>query len=326
NQRTSAMADRLNSYFNRDQVPIRVVHFGSLFRFVFSREVKYPDLFFYHLLHNGLFTWEGRNYYLSTAHRDADIEFVISAIKRSVEEMRGGGFLPSPSSTKPAPSLKHAKGPAVAPPAPSASSNADSLPPTPKPIPNRSFGWIFPIAGPLNGSGAEAYQMVSAKPSAKVEFSLYYFGNYDKTSHADYYKLLFDSARYADQHGFTALWMPERHFHSFGGFSPNPSVLAAAFARETEQIRIRAGSVVIPLHNPIRVAEEWAMVDNLSNGRVGISFASGWRPDDFVFAPAAYESRHDEMFRGIELVRRLWEGESLEVPGGAGKSVTIELT
>src|SRR5262249_51531568 len=169
NQRTSAMADRLNSYFDRDQVPIRVVHFGSLFRFVFSREVKYPDLFFYHLLHNGLFTWEGRNYYLSTAHRDEDIEFVISAIKRSVEEMRGGGFLPGPSSTKPAPSLKDAKDPAAAPPAPDAASNADSLPRGANPIPNRSSAWVSPIAGHLNGSAAQAYQRVSAKPSAKIE-------------------------------------------------------------------------------------------------------------------------------------------------------------
>ena len=86
---------------------------------------------------------------------------------------------------------------------------------------------------------------------------------------------MFEGARFGDRHGFTAIWIPERHFHAFGGFSPNPSVIAAALARETKQIQLRSGSVVLPLHHPIRVAEEWAVVDNLSQGRVGISFASG---------------------------------------------------
>ena len=45
---------------------------------------------------------------------------------------------------------------------------------------------------------------------------------------------------------------------------------------------IGLGSVVLPLHSPIRVAEEWSVVDNLSGGRVGISFAAGWQPNDHV--------------------------------------------
>ena len=61
--------------------------------------------------------------------------------------------------------------------------------------------------------------------------------------------------------------------HRFGGLYPNPSVAGAALAAITERVDIRAGSCVLPLHDPIRVAEEWSLVDNLSNGRVGISFA-----------------------------------------------------
>ena len=59
----------------------------------------------------------------------------------------------------------------------------------------------------------------------------------------------------------------------------------AAVAAVTERVEIRAGSVVLPLHNPLRVAEEWSVVDNLSGGRVGVSFASGWHADDFALAP-----------------------------------------
>jgi natural product biosynthesis luciferase-like monooxygenase protein len=100
-------------------------------------------------------------------------------------------------------------------------------------------------------------------------------------------------------------------------------VLQAALARETSQIGLRAGSVVMPLHDPIRVAEEWAMVDNLSGGRVGISFASGWHPNDFAFFPENYEQRHAVMYRGIETVRKLWRGESIQVKSGTGELVDL---
>ena len=64
------------------------------------------------------------------------------------------------------------------------------------------------------------------------------------------------------------VWTPERHLHAFGGLFPSSSVISAALAASTQRIRIRAGSVVLPLHSPIRVAEEWSVVDNLSTGRV----------------------------------------------------------
>jgi len=91
----------------------------------------------------------------------------------------------------------------------------------------------------------------------------------------------------------------------------------------TKRLSIRAGSVVLPLHNPIRVAEEWSLIDNLSDGRVAISFASGWQPQDFAIAPEAFADRHKRMFDGIETVRGLWRGETREGTGGDGKPVTF---
>ncbi|HSS75682.1 MAG TPA: MupA/Atu3671 family FMN-dependent luciferase-like monooxygenase [Thermoanaerobaculia bacterium] len=158
-----------------------------------------------------------------------------------------------------------------------------------------------------------------------VQFSLYFFGHYPAEFRAGKYDLLFEAARYGDHHGFSALWFPERHFHPFGGLSPNPSVLAAALARETERIALRAGSVVLPLHHPLRVAEEWSLVDNLSGGRVGLSYASGWHPNDFALAPEAYGRHRDLMFERIEEVRRLWRGEALHVRDGAGKEVDVRI-
>ncbi|MGJ4922721.1 MULTISPECIES: MupA/Atu3671 family FMN-dependent luciferase-like monooxygenase [unclassified Bradyrhizobium] len=160
-----------------------------------------------------------------------------------------------------------------------------------------------------------------------MEFSLFFFGNAapDSDRKAERYRLLFEAAKFADQNGFTAIWTPERHFHAFGGLYPNPSVLSAALAATTQRISIRAGSVVLPLHDPLRVAEEWALVDNLSGGRIGIAFASGWQPDDFVLASDRYEGRKQEMLRGIGEVRKLWKGDTVRRRNGVGKEIDVSV-
>jgi natural product biosynthesis luciferase-like monooxygenase protein len=156
-----------------------------------------------------------------------------------------------------------------------------------------------------------------------IDFSLFYFASDEGRDQQHKYRLLLDGARFADRHGFAAVWTPERHFHAFGGLYPNPSVTSAALAAVTQHIGIRAGSVVLPLHHPIRVAEEWALVDNLSGGRVGISFASGWQSNDFVLKPDQYADRKEIMFRDIETVRALWRGDTVTVRDAEGKEIWI---
>ncbi|HYH46396.1 MAG TPA: MupA/Atu3671 family FMN-dependent luciferase-like monooxygenase, partial [Thermoanaerobaculia bacterium] len=161
-------------------------------------------------------------------------------------------------------------------------------------------------------------QAAVVAPGKAVDFSLFYFAS-DERAEGPKYRLLLEGAKRADRLGFAAVWTPERHFHAFGGLYPNPSVTGAALAAVTERVAIRAGSVVLPLHHPARVAEEWAVVDNLSGGRVGLSFASGWNAADFVFAPGGYAERKEALRSQIEAVRRLWRGEALRFPGGAGE-------
>jgi natural product biosynthesis luciferase-like monooxygenase protein len=159
----------------------------------------------------------------------------------------------------------------------------------------------------------------------KMDFSLLYFAGDEGKDIGNRYRLLLEGAKFADRHGFDAVWTPERHFHAFGGLYPNPSVTSAAVAAVTERIKIRAGSVVLPLQNPIRVAEEWSVVDNLSQGRVGISFASGWQINDFVLAPQNYAARKEIMLREMETVRKLWRGEAVSLQGADGKERSIKI-
>jgi len=159
-----------------------------------------------------------------------------------------------------------------------------------------------------------------------MKFSLFYFANYEGDDEsAEKYRLILDSARWADRNHFERLWTPERHFHSFGGLSPNPSVLAAAIASITSRIQICSGSIVLPLHDPIRVAEEWAVVDNISNGRVGLGVACGWVPNDFVISQnqGGFDRRHDIFAEKIESLRNLWRGKPHTVTNPQGQTLSI---
>src|SRR6185369_13102226 len=96
-----------------------------------------------------------------------------------------------------------------------------------------------------------------------IEFSLLFFSGDGEITHNHKYDLVLECGRFADVHGFSAIWTPERHFKPFGGLYPNPAVLSAALAVLTTKVKLRAGSVVLPLQNPLRVVEDWSLVDNL---------------------------------------------------------------
>ncbi|TDD01521.1 amino acid adenylation domain-containing protein [Nonomuraea deserti] len=96
NDRTAALLDRLNAVFTAARVPIKAVGFGSLFRFRVEGEPpswsETTEVFHLHLVENGIYVWEGRNCFLSTAHSDADLDRIVEAAERAVHAMRSGGF------------------------------------------------------------------------------------------------------------------------------------------------------------------------------------------------------------------------------------------
>lgn len=180
-------------------------------------------------------------------------------------------------------------------------------------------GWRVVISGDLLGVAPEA----GTGTRRGTQMSLYYWGNDDGAGPRKY-ELLLEGARFADRNGFVAVWTPERHFHAFGGPYPNPSVTGAAVAAVTGNIGVRAGSCVAPLHHTARIAEEWAVIDNLTNGRAGIAIASGWQPDDFILQPQNTPPANKRaMLRCIEDLRRLWRGEAVEFPRADGTPFAV---
>lgn len=158
-----------------------------------------------------------------------------------------------------------------------------------------------------------------------MEFGIMFFSSPAAASGGGKYRLLLEAAEHADRCGYCAVWTPERHFHEFGGLYPSPAVLSAALAMVTKRLQIRAGSLISPLHHDVRIAEEWSIVDNLSGGRIAISFGSGWNVDDFICVPDRYVRRKALMLEQLEAVRRLWRGDALVRENTFGKAFEIRL-
>jgi alkanesulfonate monooxygenase SsuD/methylene tetrahydromethanopterin reductase-like flavin-dependent oxidoreductase (luciferase family) len=134
-----------------------------------------------------------------------------------------------------------------------------------------------------------------------------------RTSQRLYAELL-EQVEAAEQLGFTSFWIAEHHFHEYGGI-PSPPVWLAAAAARTRRIRLGAAVVVLPFRNPLLVAEEYAMVDVLSGGRLNLGAGSGYLSHEFAgfgLDPGDKRERFDE---ALDVLLRAWTGERFSYQG-----------
>jgi alkanesulfonate monooxygenase SsuD/methylene tetrahydromethanopterin reductase-like flavin-dependent oxidoreductase (luciferase family) len=120
---------------------------------------------------------------------------------------------------------------------------------------------------------------------------------------------------FAEAGGFGSVWIAEHHLSPFGLVGA-PSVLAAAVAQRTARIQIGYAVAVVPLHHPVRLAEEIAWVDNLSRGRVLVGVGPGFSPYELGAFGVPPEERHERLEEGEAILRGLLERESF---GWTGK-------
>lgn len=179
---------------------------------------------------------------------------------------------------------------------------------------------------PPEEDGTTIIEVTPENSFCNTRYGVFFFSDQPNPAQSDIYGFCLNAAVRADELGLDAIWTPERHFTQVGAACPSPSLLSAALSMVTKRIALRAGSVVLPLHHPIRVAEEWAMVDQLSGGRAGVSFASGWVPDDFVLAPDRYETRRVLMETALRDIRALWSGNAVDQINGLGQTARIRVS
>jgi len=115
-------------------------------------------------------------------------------------------------------------------------------------------------------------------------------------------------ALYADALGMHSAWIGEHHFNSLGVLSC-PDLVLAYIAARTKHIRLAPAVTVLPLHHPIRVAEQWATLDLLSNGRVDFAAGRGYDKREYLPFHVSFEDNQSIFDEGLELVRKLWSAD-----------------
>ena len=148
-----------------------------------------------------------------------------------------------------------------------------------------------------------------------MKFGLWYdFRNPSRQPWSAVYGELLDQIAWADSAGFESVWLSEHHVTD-DGYMPSLFVMLAAIAGRTRNLRLGTAVCLAPLHHPIRLAEDVAVVDILSSGRVELGLAPGYRPFEFEVLGVPRSERGIRTDETVEILRLAWTGESFSYPG-----------
>ena len=128
------------------------------------------------------------------------------------------------------------------------------------------------------------------------------------------YAEFLDQVEWADEHGFDSVSLPEHHFVD-DGYLPSPFVAAAAIAARTKRMRIVLNVALLPMRHPVQVAEDAALVDIISGGRLDLAFGSGYREAEYEGMGISMRQRGGRMEEGVEIIKRCWTEEEFDFEG-----------
>jgi alkanesulfonate monooxygenase SsuD/methylene tetrahydromethanopterin reductase-like flavin-dependent oxidoreductase (luciferase family) len=134
------------------------------------------------------------------------------------------------------------------------------------------------------------------------------------TSHAELYAACLDQCAWADGLGIDVVVLSEHH-GAADGYLPAPLTLAAAIGGRTQRIRINVAAVLVPLHDPVRLAEQLAVLDLATGGRVSLVAGLGYRTEEFAMAGVDLKQRGRLLEECVGVMRRAWTGEPFEWRG-----------
>ncbi|MGH2806987.1 MAG: LLM class flavin-dependent oxidoreductase, partial [Actinomycetota bacterium] len=135
----------------------------------------------------------------------------------------------------------------------------------------------------------------------------------DRTFHQEYRDAI-ELVKVVEAEGLDSAWVSEHHFAA-DGYLPSLAVLLAAFAAVTERIELGTGVVLAPFHDPIRMAEDFAVLDQISGGRTLPGFGIAWREEEFRAFNIDTKTRVGRMVELIEILRLAWTGERFDYSG-----------
>ena len=129
------------------------------------------------------------------------------------------------------------------------------------------------------------------------------------------YRETLDQISLADELGFTTVWLTEGHFQIERCSTPTPQLLNAAIAARTERIRLGTAITLLPVHNPLRIAEEAAVLDVLSGGRVELGVGRAFYKKHFTAYGVPFDERTERLAEAVEVLRLAWADEPLTYEG-----------
>jgi alkanesulfonate monooxygenase SsuD/methylene tetrahydromethanopterin reductase-like flavin-dependent oxidoreductase (luciferase family) len=130
----------------------------------------------------------------------------------------------------------------------------------------------------------------------------------------EYFERLLARMQRAEQLGFDSFWLAEHHFHNYG-LNPSPPVVLGAASRVTSRLRLGVAISVLPFRNPLHVAEDYALVDILSGGRLNFGAGSGYLKHEFEGHGIPMEERKERFDEALAIVLRAWGGERFSYEG-----------
>ncbi len=150
-----------------------------------------------------------------------------------------------------------------------------------------------------------------------MRFSILTLGdNYEHLRpHGQFYQEILEEAEYAEELGYEGFWVGEHHFQPSQRVFPSPQMILAAISQRTRRLRLGTGVSVLPINDPIRLAEDLAELDLLSNGRVCFGAGRGYQPHEFSGFNIAMESARERFWECLEIIRRAWSEESFSYEG-----------
>ena len=149
-----------------------------------------------------------------------------------------------------------------------------------------------------------------------MKFGMFYVLECPDGDYQRAYKEMFGQIEYAEELGYDSVWMAEHHGSAYGSM-PSPQVAMSVAAKITERMRIGLAVSILPFDNPVRVAEDFAMIDVISNGRLDLGVGRGYPPREFQMLGLEDEQQHSrEIFEeSLDVLVGLWENETFSYTG-----------
>ena len=144
--------------------------------------------------------------------------------------------------------------------------------------------------------------------------TFYFFQATPGQRHADIIRGELDQIEWTEELGFDEIWLTEHHFIEYG-LSVDPAALASAAASRTRRIRIGLAAAILPFHHPLRLAEQMALVDIISNGRLDVGVGRGNRPAEFRGYRVPQEESRERFDEAVEIMQRAWTEDSFSYDG-----------